>query len=256
MRVSPTSVAVAVYLSVAAAQTGFSQSQKNYVRGVVADSLGNPIVYANVQINSDSRATTDQIGAFRLEAPKDGKFLLTVRRLGYKPFGGEFHAPGDSTIRVVMDWVVKTLEPVHVAEHAVTSLETHGFYARMVAREQGRNSGYFITPEEIEVRQPTLTSQMLRGMPGIEVARVGSSSPPKWMVFGQNGCVGNVFVNGTRTNMLTSRSKMEEATSAVFDDIVPTGDLAGIEVYTRGTRAPAQYQALNGSCAVVLIWTK
>lgn len=169
---------------------------------------------------------------------------------------GEFNAPADSAIRVVMNWVVKTLEPVQVAAHAVTALETHGFYERMSMRQQGRNSGYFITPEEIELRQPTLASQMLRGMPGIEVARVGSSSPPKWMVFGQNGCVGNVYVNGTRTNMLTSRSKMEEAVSAVFDDIVPTGDLAGIEVYTRGSRAPTQYQALNGSCAVVLIWTK
>ena len=155
-----------------------------------------------------------------------------------------------------MDWVVKTLEPVQVAAHAITSLETHGFYGRMAERQQGRNSGYFITPEEIDLRAPTLASQMLRGMPGIEIGRVPFSDPPKWMVYGQNGCIGNIYVNGLRMNMLNSIDKIAEARSAVFDDVVPTSELAGIELYTRGTHAPMKYQALNGSCAVVLIWTK
>jgi hypothetical protein len=56
-------------------------------------------------------------------------------------------------------------------------------------------------------------------------------------------------------NLLTETG-LSQAKSAVFDEIVPIGQLAGIEVYTRGTRAPTAYQSLNGSCAVVLIWTR
>jgi len=135
------------------------------------------------------------------------------------------------------------------------SLETHGFYARIAERQQGRLNGYFITPEDIELRQPSRASQMLWDVPGISVQMI-NTKPPTFTAFGANGCLGTIYVNGMRMNLLNSRSKSEEARSSVFDDIVPVGDLAGIEVYTRGTRAPTEYQSLNGSCAVVLIWTK
>jgi hypothetical protein len=249
------SIAIAFICCVSAANAGVSQTPKRYLHGTIVDPLGNSIAYATVQVNADARGITDQSGVFRLEAPKQGKFLLTVRRIGYKAFAGEFNAPADSTLRIVMDWVVKTLEPVQVAAHSINSLETHGFYARMAEQRQGRNSGYFITPEEVDLRQPTLASQMLNGMPGIRVAMIPGIRPPKWMVYGQNGCIGNIYVNGTRLNML-NLPKSSEAESAAFDEIVPTADLAGIELYTRGTHAPTNYQSLNGSCAVVLIWTK
>jgi hypothetical protein len=125
----------------------------------------------------------------------------------------------------------------------------------MAERQQARNSGYFITPEDIEVRQPSLASHMLYGMPTIAVTMLPWKRPPVWIVRGQDGCIGNVYVNGTRMNLLTG-SKTREEESVAFDEIVPVAQLAGIEVYTRGTHAPTKYQGLNGSCAVVLIWTK
>ena len=75
---------LASFLCVASVRIGVSQTPKRYLRGTVADSLGNLIAYATVQINADARVTTDHNGAFRLESPDHGRFLLTVRRLGYK----------------------------------------------------------------------------------------------------------------------------------------------------------------------------
>jgi hypothetical protein len=38
--------------------------------------------------------------------------------------------------------------------------------------------------------------------------------------------------------------------------MVKPNEIAGAEVYPRGIGAPPQYQSLNGSCGIVLIWTR
>jgi hypothetical protein len=87
-------------------------------------------------------------------------------------------------------------------------------------------------------------------------------------VYGSDGCQAAVYLNGTRLNKLdddaTSIASIvshEKSGRALpeppdFDGLVDPLSLAGIEVYTRGTRAPPEYESLNGGCAVVLVWTK
>lgn len=40
------------------------------------------------------------------------------------------------------------------------------------------------------------------------------------------------------------------------DDSVSPTHVAAMEIYPRAINAPPAYQALNGTCGVVLIWTK
>jgi len=40
------------------------------------------------------------------------------------------------------------------------------------------------------------------------------------------------------------------------NEIVVPSSVAAMEVYPRGTGAPPEFQPMNGSCGVVLIWTK
>ena len=40
------------------------------------------------------------------------------------------------------------------------------------------------------------------------------------------------------------------------NEIATPNHIAAMEVYPRGVGAPPQYQALNGTCGIVLIWTK
>lgn len=49
---------------------------------------------------------------------------------------------------------------------------------------------------------------------------------------------------------------MNDPQTQGIDEYLDPGAVAAIEVYPRAAQAPAQYQALNASCGVILIWTK
>src|ERR1041385_1391518 len=151
--------------------------------------------------------------------------------------------------------VAQRLDPMNVVGRASGSLAIHGFYDRMKQREQGTLDGYFITPEDIDLRKPNRASQMIEDVPGVRVMRLSGNGQPRFIALGSNGCLATVYVNGVRLNLLTGNIG-KEMLSVVFDEVTEPGSLAGIEVYSHGTRAPPGYAALNGSCSVVLIWTK
>jgi len=46
------------------------------------------------------------------------------------------------------------------------------------------------------------------------------------------------------------------STDDFVNEIVVPSSVAAMEVYPRGTGAPPEFQSMNGSCGVVLIWTK
>jgi len=40
------------------------------------------------------------------------------------------------------------------------------------------------------------------------------------------------------------------------NELAPPNHVAAMEIYPRAVSAPPQYQPLNGTCGVVLIWTR
>ena len=229
------------------------------LRGHVTDTLGLAVPFANVMMGQ-TRVTSDETGIFQLSVRNNGPLTLDIRRIGYQAVHLELPATPDTVIAVAMTPVAQRLDPMNVVARTSTTLALHGFYDRMKQREQGTLNGWFITPEDIELRHPTRTSQMIEDVPGIRLEQihgmVRDHGPSPFIALGANGCWATVYVNGVRLNQINARNTDELKRSAVFDDITEVGSLAGIEVYSHGARAPMAYQALNGSCAVVLIWTK
>ena len=229
------------------------------LRGRVTDTLGLAVPFANVQMGQ-TRVVTNDTGVFQMSVRNNGPLTLDIRRIGYRPVHLELPGMPDTVIRASMIPVPTRLDPMNVVASGVRSLTLHGFYDRMKQREQGTLNGWFITPEDIELRHPTRTSQMIEAVPGIRLEQihgmVRDHGPSPFIALGANGCWATVYVNGVRLNQINARNTDELKRSAVFDDITEVGSLAGIEVYSHGARAPMAYQALNGSCAVVLIWTK
>jgi hypothetical protein len=135
------------------------------------------------------------------------------------------------------------------------SLDTYGFYRRMKEVERGAARGWFITPEDLERRKPNWITQMAEGLPGIRVCGRASvtcpSGPPRnEMILGRNACKMTVFVDNVRiTGRLNGRD------DPVNEFVLPT-HVAAMEVYPTALNAPPQFQPLNGTCGVVLIWTK
>jgi hypothetical protein len=67
-----------------------------------------------------------------------------------------------------------------------------------------------------------------------------------------NKCAATVYIDGTR---IMEKFDTGEPCVAIDELLIPS-NIAGIEVYSSGNAAPPAYQGLNGSCAVVVIWTK
>jgi hypothetical protein len=90
--------------------------------------------------------------------------------------------PGkDTTINVSLQQLAVLLTTQVVrAQQQVRVLETRGFYSRMLDRERGALVGEFVTPEEIEMRNPQRVTQLLEQRRGIQVRRTvrAASSRP------------------------------------------------------------------------------
>ena len=138
---------------------------------------------------------------------------------------------------------------------AFVSLDLHGFYRRMRDVERGINHGYFITPEELDFRKPVLLTAAVEQLPTVRIRPIPGGLPlnRKMRIEDRNGCPMTVYLDRIRIQptMVRGRNQDEEVNT-----IVQTSSVAGIEVYPRAIGAPPEYQANNGTCGIVLIWTK
>jgi hypothetical protein len=251
------------------------------LRGRVTDSEGAPLSYASVQLNGGRRFIADDSGRFTMPSPTGG-FSLLVRRIGFSPEELKIDAAPDSAIRVRMTAVATSLPEQRITGRAAfVSLDLHGFYRRMRDAERGVNHGYFMTPEDFEFRKPNQITQMVEGLPAVFVARDPSGNPRKYRLLGapckpreipggppDRDCVLAIGSNSTPgarlyrcvMTVFLDRVRIVGRTGAGEDDLVNDmvvpSSVAAMEVYPRGTGAPPEFQPMNGSCGVVLIWTK
>ena len=138
------------------------------------------------------------------------------------------------------------------AQQQVRTLETRGFYERMADKEKGALVGDFVTPEEIEMRNPQRVTQLLEQRSGIRVMRNDRCQviATCYRVYGQSGCPATIYLDNQRLN------KLSEADVPAVDELIPVTGVSAIEVYPRGSSAPPRFPMLAGTCAIVVIWTK
>jgi carboxypeptidase family protein/TonB-dependent receptor-like protein len=240
-------------------------AQGRLIHGVVVDSSGAPVSYANVILSASGRRTAaDADGRFRLSIDSSARRSIYVRRIGFQPQTVELDEWPDSAIRVVLTAASRTLSTITIAAERSQSLAIHGFYERMNDVERGINYGYFITPEDIEQRKGSRPSDLMTGIPGVRVRQVKTGDPrffkpsdrKGWEVQGPDFCRMEVYIDGVRlVNLGTTKQNLPDS-HLFLDDIVNLTSIAGIEVYPRSVTAPPKYQSLNGLCGVVLIWTR
>ena len=225
------------------------------VAGLVTDETGTPLSYANVQVNFGQRFMADDSGRFQVPALPTSMTLL-VRRIGFEAVEFRLTERPDTALRITMKPIPVALKGVTVTgASSFRSLDTYGFYGRMKDYERGGSRGYFITPEDIDRRKPNWITQMVEGFPGIRVCgRVSitcPAGPPLFeVILGRNACVMTVYLDNIRiTGTRNGRD------SPVNELAIPN-HIAGVEVYPSALNAPAQYMPVDGTCGVVLIWTK
>jgi len=238
--------------------TGVAAQETRIVNGVVADSGGRTVAYVSLDGGAKYRTISNAVGEFRLSVPTNIGLDINIRRIGFLPTKVRVEPGADTTIRVTIQQlaVLMTTQIVR-AQQLIRTLELRGFYDRMLESQRGALVGLFILPEEIEMRNPQRVSQLLEARQGVQVRRSGACNiiATCYRVMGTGGCAATVFLDGQRLNRLAEASG-DPNSAPPIDELIPVSSVSAVEVYSRGAMAPPKYQALGGTCAVVLIWTK
>jgi hypothetical protein len=227
------------------------------VSGTVTDSAGQPVAYVTID-GGRYRTLTNAVGDFRILVPAGEAVNFAARRIGYLPSNFRAEKGADTTMSISLQRLAVLLSTQVVrAQQQVRSLEMRGFYERMSDAERGALVGEFVTPEEVEMRNPQRVTQLLEQRRGITVRRMGrcQNVAACFYVTGTGGCAATIYLDGQRLNRLASAAGDINQAPAL-DELVGITSVSGIEVYPRGQSAPAKYQGLSGTCAIVVIWTK
>jgi hypothetical protein len=251
-RIAPLLAGVAM---MATLQPNLAEAQE--VRGRLVEAVtGQPVTSGWVMLlDADfaisATAVTNQTGAFLLEAPEPGSYYVLTEALGYEPaIDGilDLGEGGSITIEfyvkpkpLVLDSLLVAVERAVIFQH----LEKSGFNERLTS-----GFGQFITPEEIQRRNPTYFSDLFRNTPGLSLQ--GGSSLDGTQIQMLNAsirgstCSPPVYVDGVLVN--TDYGGLES--------VVDIHQIAAVEVYTRASNVPSQWGGTNAGCGVVLIWTR
>jgi TonB family protein len=222
------------------------QAQSAIVNGAVVDTAGAPVLGAEVSLSGvPYRSVTDEKGGFHFSGVASGRATLSVRRLGFQPGRQDISVLDAASVTSVilrMIPVPTVLNPVVVQTKKVDYTgRLAGYYQRL----EKRNSGYFITRDQIDRENPRMLTQLLQHVPGISPVR-GRMGTTAIRMRGRN-CAPLVWLDGTPM----------PAGEVDLDNFSPQ-TLHGIEMYLGSTTAPARY-ILNrdrNSCGTIVLWSR
>jgi hypothetical protein len=245
------------------------------IRVVDRDSV--PIPYALVLVGSTPGRATGLSGEVRLPEALRGQVDLRVQRIGYQPFQRKVAAPTQGgEILVQLSPLAMGIDTVRAVASRETPTSRTGFYDRMERVRNGAITGEFITPEELQQRNPQKISDILRGRRSVTVARLSGDASGRMTALGRGGnCNMTVLLDGTRVNGLFEKEQFDAPTSMVrqgsrgsgagvssgtgigFDEITAVGAVMAIEIYPSMANAPAELVPLTGggSCGIIALWT-
>lgn len=214
----------------------------------VLDEQSHPLMGARVTVGGvDREVRSDGAGIARIERVPEGVRLVDVRREGYAlQRVASVFTPGDTVRREV----VMKPDPIELAELTVTTwgrstrLIRNGFYDR-----QRRGLGVYMTRDQIERMRPYHLQQAFRFMRGFSVNTERAHDIVVATRGGIGKCVPHVYIDGNRMIMRRPEDQADALES------IPPENVEAIEAYQGPATMPAEY-ALNGTCAVILVWTR
>jgi len=244
---------------IVSAPPAVAQRSGAVLTGSVLDASSRPVEGAEVFLSGVNRgAVTDERGAFRIAGIPAGTYEVRVRRVGWTPLEVAIaFADGDSVHRQL------TLVSITVLDTSVTTAVEP--WRREFEEHRRIGLGRFVTQEDIERQKPAEVAQLLSRLPGVKLAR--SPKGAKWHVFSRTGVTSlsgrqcgagrfaDVYVNGVRVYEYAPNRPPDPLDAFDINTFHPSR-IAAIEYYARASQTPVQYQNLNSTCGVLVIWLK
>jgi len=226
-------------------QFAFAQTPTGRIVGVVRDSLGRGIDQAKISATSSRVVETDSAGKYQISAMPAGAVRLIALRIGYAP--ETVSVVVASAVEVHADFVMTSTVTL-LPEEIIVADPLRGKMGSF-NRRKARGVGAFVTRADIEKRQPTSLSEMLRYLPGVSVTQKMAGEPqPVHMQRSVNstmqaGCVVQLYVDG------------HPYPNGNVDDFSPNS-VEGIEVYKSASEVPADFRQRDAMCGLISIWTR
>jgi len=226
------------------------------VRGVVRADDGRGIPLAEVSDHASGiKVSADSSGAFVLPDVPLGERIIDVRRIGFgaQQFPITLVQGRNRNVALVLPPIAQALPDVKIADKLAkparyaNTRRYDEFYARRVM-----GFGTFLTREDIDARFKTNTAELLQGVPGMKVKRIGnewriqslqcqmglqgsgdSSDPQKWI---------RIFIDG-----------MDVGDASELSTINPA-QIEAMEIYKGPAELPVE--ARGKGCAAIFIWTR
>jgi hypothetical protein len=193
-------------------------------------------------------ASTNSAGAFSLRIPRDGSFMIRASHLGYQTFQSD---PLDLRTRDLVDIRLQlSVEPIDL-DPIVVRVDRDSHLAEFERRRLRSGTGHFITRDEIERRPISRPSELLIGIPGVNLQAQSDLQgiPQDRYIVTLRGtllpCTAHVFIDGI---------EVRQTSNSTADDLLNADWLGGVEVYGTAATAPAAYQ--RPGCGSVLFWTR
>jgi hypothetical protein len=241
-------------------------AQTTVLKVIGSDSV--PVPFAWVSVEGGTANITDEKGTVSLGAARHKTLTVDVRRIGYQPWFGKLELPDTAVVlTVTLPRLAQQLAGVTITGQVIKSrLELAGFYDRWLQRQKGALSATFIGPEELEKRHPSRTTDMLYGLNGVSMVKIGGAIMARGIggtcfmtvlldgnvLCSKEGCYGSSSSNAPS---ISSRSRNTPASGVDIDQYINANDVSAIEVYARGGNMPISLQAGNSACGVIAIWT-
>ncbi|HEU4642010.1 MAG TPA: carboxypeptidase regulatory-like domain-containing protein, partial [Gemmatimonadaceae bacterium] len=216
------------------------------VTGTVTSNAGKPLEGAQVMLLGTRLVTrTDERGAFRLGGLPAGTQSIEIREIGYAPrrFAVDLSPHRESRLAAVLDEKAALLSAIEVT--AKKGSDIPGFDER-----KRRGLGTYLTREDIEKRGSIRMTDVLRGLPGVQVSWDGTEYVVQMARAAGLGysCPVQYFIDGSP--FLASLDDI--------DQTIQPEDVDGIEVYKSASETPAEFQTggNGGACGTIVIWTR
>lgn len=244
----------------------------------VVDDRGNPVPYALVAAGKATPRVANDSGIVTVSRDRSSEIEIWVRRIGYREFRAPVTPHAETGVyQVTLLPFARTVDAVVVSERATSPLTRSGFYDRIERVQKGAIVGEFITPEELDARNATKVSDMMRGRRLARLTYVGSMRQP--VILGRGGCVMTILLDGSRLNNTAQDVMEEEGPTSItnlgraqrstqerdellmrhpsIDELVSGREVNAIEIYSSMATAPAELVQLSGGggCGLIAIWT-
>lgn len=217
------------------------------LRGTAVSSTGTPLEGVQLRITFGSlsvapRAESDEAGNFQFAGINASPVWVHARRLGYRPDSVlvELPAQGPATVRVALERAVVELSAVRVIGRRDIVGPMAGFYQR-----QSTGNGRFFTSAEIDRRNASRLTDLLRDVPGLRIEARGMQNV--------------IRIRGARCSPLIWLDGQALMSAEVDMDAWDTRTFEGIEVYSGPAGVPVEFQRnarVSSSCGTIILWSR